>query len=121
VLPPGSELHLTSDTLQEIDEYIDVTAPQKKFFKLWNQFVSQVTDNITLPPDELPNLCLQFVEAHALELREEEGMEEELICHLTNLFDEVFLGKIHITEIMSTYSKLVDTRQSQRVTIESDA
>jgi hypothetical protein len=56
-----------------------------------------------------PAICMQFVKDHAQHLKQEDGLEEELISHLCNLFDEGHVGRVHITEIMATYNELVQT------------
>ena len=99
-------LNLVISECQEIDDFMDVEKRQKRFFKLWNEFRARATT--PLPVHSLPRTCLNFVKENALVLKQEIGMEEELICHLSNLYDEGVLGSVHVAEIMSTYNALLD-------------
>ena len=63
-------------------------------------------DGVPVPGKRIPAICLQFVREQALDLKQE-GLENELICHLCNLFDEGHLGRVHITEVMELYNSLV--------------
>lgn len=97
-------ISLIAPLLQIIDDFTDVTAPQKRFFKYWNRFMSQTRDSIH--QQRLPHACVSFVQQYATILQQEEGMEEELISHLTNMHDEGVIGRIHVSEIMSIYNEL---------------
>lgn len=89
---------------QIIDDFSDVTDPQKRFFKHWNRFMSETRSSIH--QQRLPHVCIAFVQQYATTLQEEKGMEAELISHLTNMHDEGVIGGIHVLDIMNVYNEL---------------
>ena len=80
-----------------------MTAPQKQFFQIWNHFVVR---HVPIPVRRVPNLLLQFVQEHAVQL-EQEGLADELTCHLCNCWDEGHMSATHMTEIMTVYHQVV--------------
>jgi len=84
---------------RQLDEFTDVSGPEKAFFKLWNEFVESIP---LITERSLPNQCFTFINAHALLLRQK-NLEEQLIWHLTNLWDEGLIGQSHVVDCMKRY------------------
>lgn len=86
-----------------------MTPTQKKFFKIWNQFLTTKTcafDGVPISHQQLPLACASFVKAKAATLQQE-GLRDELICHLFNLCAEGHIGRVHMTEVMALYNGIV--------------
>lgn len=106
-------------TQHEIEEYTDVTNSQKRFFHIWNSFMTRQREQTihTIPTiRQLPRLLESFVREQHVDARQgrrddtifssNQELQQEWICHLTNLYDEVYISQWHITECMTLYNKL---------------
>lgn len=88
---------------RQLDEFTDVSGSEKAFFNLWNEFVEAIP---LITERSLPNQCYSFINSHALCLSEK-NLEEQLIWHLTNLWDEGLIGQSHVVDCMKRYHMLI--------------
>lgn len=85
-------------------ELSDVSAKEKHFYLLWNQFMQA---NPIISQISIPRQCSNFVRQNADSILEH-GLEEQLIAHLTNLWYEGVIAQSHMLECMDYYNKFVD-------------
>jgi hypothetical protein len=85
-----------------IDEFTDVTEPEKEFIKLWNGFLS---DKIVLLPDLVPRPT-QFIEKFAIIIHAQ-GLYDELLAHLMNMWDNGHLGRQAMHWLCVRFSTLI--------------
>jgi hypothetical protein len=81
-------------------DFIDVEEPEKVFFLLWNKFVQSDT---VIPRKSLPRICYDFVETHAEKLHEA-NLREQLMFHMSNMWDEGLVSDDHILSCMHLYN-----------------
>jgi hypothetical protein len=97
--------------LQYLDEFTDVSVQEKYFFGLWNDFAQS---DLQIPIDKVPGLCRDFIQIHAIKL-DDSGLEEQLIWHLTSLWDEGILSRTDLLTCMVDYSDLLGQSKAQPV------
>lgn len=90
-------------SLQFLDEFGDVSIEEKRFFVMWNDFIKRDTK---IPRSILPQLCLHFVQVSAATIQKS-GLEEQIIWHLTNLWDEGLISQSDLLACMTEYHEIV--------------
>jgi hypothetical protein len=83
---------------QLLDEFTDVSDGEKRFFRMWNEFIWGFP-RLKISQQVMPSLCRRFVQENAAALCES-GLEEAFTCHLTNLWDEGLLSQTDLLEFM---------------------
>ena len=71
---------------------------------LWNSFIRSDT---IIRAKSIPQRCLNFVEAHATQIRDA-GIGEQLTWHLVNLWDEGLISSDHMSACLDHYNKLAN-------------
>jgi len=90
-------LHEMSSEL--LDEFEDVSGNEKKFMKLWNNFIK--SDHVIADRD-VPGKCHEFVLEHRKQLYEG-GLRLNLLLHLFNLWDSGVISSSRILASMSMF------------------
>lgn len=96
------QCHYT-DSCQLLDEFEDVSDDEKRFLKLWNNFIRSCT---LISDASIPSRCMHFVQKYANEMHQL-GLRNELLLHLTNFWDYGLISPGHV----ETCLKLFDTRE----------
>lgn len=103
-LAPGIILvTLLTFSLQLIDDFEDVTEPEKRFIKMWNRFMGSHT---VVPDLAIAKRCLEFIRSHIVVL-EKYKLRRELNLHLTGFWDYRLLSQSHLHYCMREYDGLV--------------
>jgi VEFS-Box of polycomb protein len=104
-----------------LDEFTDVSESEKKFFKLWNTFVSSQQQHCHDNNDNnrityicnktLPRLLHLFVQQYSSILVQDDQQDgnklsEEWIKHLANLWDEGQLNRNDMVDVMQHYTEM---------------
>jgi VEFS-Box of polycomb protein len=95
-----SSLMLLYLFLQCLNEFLDVTDSEKTFLNLWNRFARSST---VIPDGEVAGMCLTFIRTRMDQLQ---GLRQELLMHLINLWETRLIGSRHVSEYMSVYDEL---------------
>jgi len=86
--------------LQDLSD--EVSQEERDFMVLWNDFIRSDT---IIPANTIPQKNLIFIEQYAAKIKRE-NMEEHLLLHLCNLYDEGLVSGDHIAGCMEHYHKL---------------
>jgi hypothetical protein len=94
-----------------IDEFTDVSAAEKTFFKLWNRFMASFGNGCVVAHGEMPEACVVFIRTNANVIRNEK-LEEPLVATLLNLWEESHISQTHLYEAMQLYAEIITSSQS---------
>ena len=92
-------LHKMNADLME--EFEDVSEKEKKLMQMWNRFIKS---HVVIADRSIPGKCMDFISAHLRELREGE-MRNNLLLHLTNLWDAGVISSARIAACMELYDE----------------
>eukprot|EP00804_Cyclotella_cryptica_P013823 CCRYP_020887-RA/>CCRYP_020887-RA protein AED:0.10 eAED:0.10 QI:0/-1/0/1/-1/1/1/0/632 len=92
-------LHKRSADLME--EFEDVSAKEKKFMQLWNRFIFR---HVVIADRDIPGKCHEFIQRYRMELKRD-GMRDNLLLHLMNLWDSGVISSVRILACMQVYDE----------------
>lgn len=93
-----------------IDDFEDVTEPEKRFIKMWNRFMGSHT---VVPDLAISKRCLEFIRSHIVVL-EKYKLRRELNLHLTGFWDYRLVSQSHLHYCMREYDGLVQKIVAKR-------
>jgi len=93
-----------------LDEFEDVTLPEKRFTKLWNKFIRK---HIVTPDLKIPSKCMEFLDGCSLDLIRMD-LRQELLLHLSGLWDSGLISSSHLSQLMSKFDNIKRTMNVRR-------
>jgi len=103
------ERWLTKMSEELLEDFEDVTTPEKCFTKLWNRFMRC---HVVVPDHEIPSRCLKFIETYYSELNCM-NLRQELLLHLCGLWDTGLISSSHLSQFMRKFEELANFNITQ--------
>lgn len=85
-----------------LDDFLDVTPPEKQFMKIWNAFIFH---NPVRNDKGVPDACLAFANDYKQQLHDL-NLHHNFLLHLLHLWDNSLITKAHIRACLDTASHL---------------
>ena len=92
-----------------LNEFSDVTEPEKVFLNLWKRFIRSDT---TMGDHEVPKKCLEFIETHLHSLKD---LRTQLLMHLVTLWENKIIPSDHLLATMNKFDELQKSTENGTV------